>query len=52
MDYMLNPLICLVWCSGIATGFTGGRVQPWVWKIVFAVIVTLLNVRGVKPRHV
>src|ERR1700733_10764223 len=41
MDYMLNPLICLIWCSGIAAGFTGGRVQPWIWKIVFVVIFTL-----------
>ena len=48
MDYMLNPLICLIWCSGIAAGFTGGRVQPWIWKIVFVAMFTLLNMRGVK----
>jgi putrescine importer len=48
MDYMLNPLICLIWCSGIAAGFTGGRIQPWVWKVVFVVLFTLLNLRGVK----
>jgi amino acid transporter len=48
MDYMLNPLICTIWCAGIAAGFTGGKIQPWIWKIVFAVIFTLLNIRGVK----
>src|ERR1700761_9791836 len=48
MDYMLNPLICLIWCSGIAAGFTGGRVHAWVWKIVFVAVFTLLNIRGVK----
>lgn len=48
MDYMLNPLICLIWCSGIAAGFTGGRIQPWVWKIAFVVMFTMLNIRGVK----
>src|SRR6201998_1702483 len=31
MDYMLNPLICIIWCSGIAAGFTGGHIQPWIW---------------------
>jgi putrescine importer len=48
MDYMLNPLICIIWCSGIAASFTGGRVDPWIWKIVFAVVFTLLNIQGVK----
>jgi putrescine importer len=48
MDYMLNPLICLIWCSGIAAGFTGGRIQPWIWKIVFVAMFTFLNLRGVK----
>lgn len=48
MDYMLNPLICLIWCSGIAAGFTGGRIQPWIWKIVFVAMFTALNLRGVK----
>ena len=48
MDYMLNPLICTIWCAGIASSFTGGQIHPWVWKIVFAVIFTLLNIQGVK----
>ena len=48
MDYMLNPLICTIWCAGIAASFTDGRIQPWIWKIIFAVIFTLLNIQGVK----
>jgi putrescine importer len=48
MDYMLNPLICTIWCAGIASSFTGGAIHPWIWKIVFALIFTFLNIQGVK----
>src|SRR5271156_1386145 len=47
MDYMLNPLICTVWCAGQANQFAPG-VPTWVWKIFFVVVFTLLNVRGIK----
>jgi amino acid transporter len=47
MDYMLNPLICTVWCAGQAAQFAPG-VAPWIWKILFAVVFTLLNIRGIK----
>ena len=47
MDYMLNPLICTVWCAGQANQFAPG-VPAWFWKIFFAVAFTLLNIRGVK----
>jgi putrescine importer len=47
MDYMLNPLICTVWCAGQANQFAPG-VPAWFWKIFFAVVFTLLNIRGVK----
>lgn len=47
MDYILNPLICTIWCSQQAHVFAPG-VPVWSWKIFFAVIFTLLNVRGVK----
>jgi len=47
MDYMLNPLICTVWCAVQASQFAPG-VPPWIWKIFFAVVFTWLNVRGVK----
>src|SRR6201984_3534660 len=47
MDYMLNPLICTVWCAGAAHQFAPG-VPAWTWKIFFAVLFTLLNIRGIK----
>jgi putrescine importer len=47
MDYMLNPLICTVWCAGQAHQFAPG-VPSWGWKIFFAVVFTLLNIRGIK----
>jgi len=47
MDYMLNPLICTVWCAGQAHQFAPG-VPAWIWKVFFAIVFTLLNVRGVK----
>jgi amino acid transporter len=47
MDYMLNPLICTVWCAGQANQFAPG-VPSWAWKIFFAIVFTLLNIRGIK----
>jgi amino acid transporter len=47
MDYMLNPLICTVWCAGQASQFAPG-VAPWIWKIFFVIVFTLLNIRGIK----
>jgi putrescine importer len=47
MDYMLNPLICTIWCAGVSHDFAPG-VPIWTWKIFYAVVFTLLNIRGVK----
>jgi putrescine importer len=47
MDYILNPLICTIWCAQQAGDFAPG-VPVWGWKIFFAVVFTLLNIRGVK----
>ncbi|MGH9675928.1 MAG: APC family permease, partial [Candidatus Acidiferrum sp.] len=47
MDYMLNPLICTVWCAQQAHQFAPG-VAAWVWKVFFAVVFTVLNLRGIK----
>jgi putrescine importer len=47
MDYMLNPLICTVWCAGQANQFAPG-VPAWIWKIFFALVFTLLSIRGIK----
>jgi putrescine importer len=47
MDYMLNPLICTVWCAGQAHQFAPG-VPTWIWKIFFVIVFTALNIRGIK----
>ena len=47
MDYMLNPLICTIWCAEQTHQFAPG-VPLWGWKIFFAVVFTLLNVQGIK----
>jgi amino acid transporter len=53
MDYMVNPLICTIWCSkAMADLLTGTRLQlPYpglVWPVFFAGMFTVLNLRGVK----
>jgi putrescine importer len=47
MDYMLNPMICTVWCSQQAHVFAPG-VPYTIWAIFFALVFTLLNIQGVK----
>jgi len=47
MDYMLNPLICTIWCAQQAHEFAPG-LPVWGWQIFFAGVFTLLNIRGVK----
>jgi putrescine importer len=47
MDYMLNPLICTIWCAEQTHEFAPG-IPVWGWKIFFAVVFTLLNIQGIK----
>jgi len=47
MDYMLNPLICIIWCAQQAHEFVSA-IPVWGWKIIFAAAFTLLSVRGIK----
>lgn len=47
MDYVLNPLICTIWCSRAAINFLPGT--PYIaWAIFFACFFTLLNCNGVE----
>jgi putrescine importer len=47
MDYILNPLICTIWCSKAAMNFVPG--VPYVaWVLLFALLFTGLNLRGVE----
>ena len=47
MDYMLNPMICIIWCSQQAHVFASG-VPYWAWAIFFGCLFTVLNIQGVK----
>src|SRR5260370_33683129 len=47
MDYIVNPLICVIWCAGQTHEFAPA-IPGWGWKIIFAVAFTLLNLRGIK----
>src|SRR5579864_5152360 len=47
MDYMLNPMICIIWCSQQAHVFAPG-VPYSIWAIFFALVFTGLNVQGVR----
>ena len=47
MDYMLNPLICIIWCSK-AAGNVVPEIPYVVWALGFAALFTFLNLRGVK----
>jgi putrescine importer len=47
MDYMLNPMICIIWCSQQAHVFASG-VPYWTWAIFFGAIFTFLNIQGIK----
>jgi putrescine importer len=53
MDYMVNPLICTIWCAkAMADLLSGTRFQvPYpglIWPVFFAAMFTVLNLRGVK----
>ena len=47
MDYILNPLICTIWCSKAAQNFLP-EVPYVLWAIGFAALFTILNLRGVE----
>lgn len=47
MDYLLNPIICTIWCSKAAQNFLPGVPYP-LFVILFALVFTMLNLRGVK----
>jgi amino acid transporter len=47
MDYMLNPMICIVWVSQQAHQFAPA-VPYWGWAILFALLFTGLNIQGIR----
>jgi putrescine importer len=47
MDYILNPIICIVWCSKAAMNFAPEIPYP-IWVVFFFVLFTGLNLRGIQ----
>jgi putrescine importer len=47
MDYVLNPLICTILCGSLAQNFLP-EVPHWAFVVMFAVLFTALNLRGVE----
>ncbi len=53
MDYMINPLICTIWCSQVMlqdpllSHLVPGLPYP-IWAAIFALLFTGLNLRGIK----
>lgn len=47
LDYLMNPVICIIWCSKAA-----GNILPEIpypaWAVGFALLFTVLNLRGIK----
>ena len=47
LDYVVNPLICVIWCSkGMMALFPSTSYPPWA--IFFATLFTWLNLRGIR----
>lgn len=47
LDYILNPLICVIWCSAAARNILPQIPYP-AWAVAFALVFTALNLRGVR----
>lgn len=46
-DYVLNPVICVIWCSKAALNFVPQIPMP-AWTAFFALLFTGLNLRGIQ----
>jgi putrescine importer len=47
LDYILNPIICVIWCSAAAMNFAPS-IPIQAWEVIFAVLFTILNLRGIQ----
>jgi len=47
LDYLLNPLICTIWCSKAAANLAPMIPVP-LWCVGFALMFTMLNLRGIE----
>jgi putrescine importer len=47
LDYVVNPLICTIWCAKALMGLFPGT--PYIlWALFFAAFFTILNLRGIQ----
>lgn len=46
LDYMVNPLICVIWCAKAMIGLFPGT-PYWMWACAYAVLFTGLNLRRI-----
>ncbi len=47
MDYLLNPIICAIWCSAAALNVLP-QIPYAAWVVAFVLLFTGLNLRGVR----
>lgn len=47
LDYVINPLICMIWCSRAAMNFVP-EIPYVAWVILFGLLFTILNCNGVE----
>jgi amino acid transporter len=47
LDYILNPIICVIWCSAAAMNFAPS-IPIQAWEVLFAALFTVLNLRGIQ----
>lgn len=46
-DYVVNPIICVIWCSKAAINFVP-QIPYVAWIVIFTALFTGLNLRGIK----
>jgi putrescine importer len=46
-DYVMNPIICVIWCSKAAMNIYGA-IPFAVYAVAFAVLFTIMNLRGIE----
>ena len=46
-DYVMNPIICVIWCSKAAMNFIP-EIPFAVYAVLFAVLFTVMNLRGIE----
>jgi len=47
MDYMINPMICIIWISQQAH-VSMPAIPYWCWATLLAVVLTALNLQGIR----